>query len=847
MKLIGILCLLLFLGACSCQKNDLPSRIEVERSINRTVSEVERMLRENASLPRLSRKEIVGILFNITSKELESYEDKEVLEKARNMYQRALMVVLPYNAKDSPDTLKDLYTKAPMVHLISDSGNLNNRGHGFDQKVAGIDLTATKESKNSDYETQSPTENLVLSHASEKTIVKESQSTTVKNRYKNHRETYSEVYTKLPFKEALKLDSAPVKFSFNLSNLQKNPPTTESALTTKRPVFKEEGSKDQKLEIVYSTSVTVAPTTKTDSQEEVVVDLGNSKTNQNVLASSQWRYNAPPSTTQKVFVKPVDGPQEQRFPSTTDGTREEDGVKPPSITIEPFKKISGSTTEAVRYVDSDRPSPIYVTPMSTPQKSKYSSTYTSNSGGHRASSVNSTTSPVSMRQEVMDLLASIGLRPDNQSRVEEVFKKNKELSEVKFQIPDTNNLVHGTSSALSSTRSEITSIADQNTFEGHKSEIRKGVENLSPDVQLLFQRFGLQTSNLDPTTTTTQATTTGVNSYTNFKPLPTSVVKDEEMKEFLARFGLGVGDSRREKSMRISTQAPSVVESLPQNFKQVLEDIGLLAKPRGGNGIEQDMESTGTTKLHVFKPHEVSVEDEIQRSKINKLLDTVRMVQEGKADVQAVHKVASDLLERAKTLQAGPDPVSLEEILRMYNENLRNEVKRQEQRNEETETTTISTEDQANSSPASTGIKKVMIFVLGASQFWVGRLMRGLTQIRKPVETFSTSVAPMDSEKALSDVKTSLAISDSLDSVETTTTTTTTTGAASNLLALEESFGGGTPEPDPVLPTRPKSGLYFLVDWNTFLEVGEDEGEKVNLRFQPKVGDRTRFLPVKVP
>lgn len=68
-----------------------------------------------------------------------------------------------------------------------------------------------------------------------------------------------------------------------------------------------------------------------------------------------------------------------------------------------------------------------------------------------------------------------------------------------------------------------------------------------------------------------------------------------------------------------------------------------------------------------------------------------------------------------------------------------------------------------------------------------------------------------------------------------------------NFAALEESFGGSTAAPDPVLPTRPRSGLYFLVDWNTFLEVGEDGKDKVNLRFQPKVGDRTRFIPVKIP
>jgi len=78
-------------------------------------------------------------------------------------------------------------------------------------------------------------------------------------------------------------------------------------------------------------------------------------------------------------------------------------------------------------------------------------------------------------------------------------------------------------------------------------------------------------------------------------------------------------------------------------------------------------------------------------------------------------------------------------------------------------------------------------------------------------------------------------------------TPTSSTTSGTNLLALEESFGGTTSAPNPALPTKRKNGLYFLVDWNTFLEVGEDNNEKVNLRFQPKAGDRSKFLPVTVP
>ncbi|CAL1680814.1 unnamed protein product [Lasius platythorax] len=84
-------------------------------------------------------------------------------------------------------------------------------------------------------------------------------------------------------------------------------------------------------------------------------------------------------------------------------------------------------------------------------------------------------------------------------------------------------------------------------------------------------------------------------------------------------------------------------------------------------------------------------------------------------------------------------------------------------------------------------------------------------------------------------------------SLDTLTPGPTSSRESANLVALEESFGGTTRAPDPVLPTKRRSGLYFLVDWNTFLEVGDEDSEKVNLRFQPKVGDRTRFLPISIP
>lgn len=89
----------------------------------------------------------------------------------------------------------------------------------------------------------------------------------------------------------------------------------------------------------------------------------------------------------------------------------------------------------------------------------------------------------------------------------------------------------------------------------------------------------------------------------------------------------------------------------------------------------------------------------------------------------------------------------------------------------------------------------------------------------------------------------------------TTSTTTTSTTARPTLLTseerksdLEDSFGGAGLDPvtETPLPPPRRNGFYFLADWNSFLEVGEDP-DKVVVRFDPKIGDPSRFLPVTVP
>lgn len=80
-----------------------------------------------------------------------------------------------------------------------------------------------------------------------------------------------------------------------------------------------------------------------------------------------------------------------------------------------------------------------------------------------------------------------------------------------------------------------------------------------------------------------------------------------------------------------------------------------------------------------------------------------------------------------------------------------------------------------------------------------------------------------------------------------------TDGIANGAIAdLEASFGGSSsvateePAPEPTEPPK-RTGFYYLVDWNSFFDIDNQKGKRVNLRFQPKIGDPRRFLSVTVP
>ena len=714
----------------------------------------------------------------------------QAIQKTREDYQRALMVVLPYKPSDSGDGLTELFTKPPMVQMVPDDASDPKK----DSKVeyaynpSPYIINNVQQSENLiESKHQLVTAHMRFENEKRKT----SASPDIKN-FDVITTTKTKLQSELPnsnFKDFetikttkssgnVKSESTPQKFTFNLEAMDQRAEASHSSIATRRPIYKGTFSRYKtstitppKLEILYSTTprTTTSTTTTTTTTTEAITETTArpNKPTESILSSDQWRYYAPPTTTTpKIIIQSDDSPWKPMSPAkgfflpTVQSSSE--NVEEPNFTaikMEDFQKIMEATTPT-----TTKPAPIFVTPsIMTNHKENYKAvTSVIKTVPSRFKLTTTTTAlPTPMREEVAQLLKSIGLQPMNPTKPQNDFKFNQnnvdaQLNAYLDSTMKTSKIQTNKPSVLPSTASK------ESSFKAPQLPIKDGVMNLSPDIQLLFQQFGLQIPKQEATPTTTTTTTTprptiptSVNSYTHFKPLPTSAVKDKDFRDFLAMFGLGARDTRSQKSMQMQqprqvTKRPSLIDAVPRNMRKILENIGLIRKAPKPEVTSQEpqqepeilteastiIEQTTQFNEHIFKPHEIVFDDKKQNEKIKNLLNTVKKVQEGRANVQDVQMVAHDLLQSTKSLANGPDPLKLEEILNNYRDNLKNEVKRQQEQTttlapETTATSAAGELDEATlSSMATTGIKKLMIYFVGTSELWVRRIIGGLTKMK---------------------------------------------------------------------------------------------------------------------
>ncbi|EAT39368.1 AAEL008831-PA [Aedes aegypti] len=364
----------------------------------------------------------------------------------------------------------------------------------------------------------------------------------------------------------------------------------------------------------------------------------------------------------------------------------------------------------------------------------------------------------------------------------------------------------------------------------------------------LIQSEDLKVEELEPAAPAMAKPDIKPDDYVAFKPLPSDAPKlDEGLDALLKSFGIIDNGDRQEKSLKaesstissVSNAATTEMEEMPMIDKDLvvpqmaslLDNLGIqtMKKDRNGRKLTSSKDFEGTEMKSngvAFRPKKKSEKPEKfvneDYRKLEQLWETIRELEKlnpnlTEESLESLNLKNFNLSE--SLLSQGPNP------LESYDINRINDIKKRQQPTTEDTPTRISLDLAlaANSSTSNTSSNQVEII--------------STTSGDQPRST----ILEIDSS------------ADAPSSSTTTTTTTTETSSTTSsdnsarFTALEESFGGGADpvEQEPLPPPR-RNGFYFLADWNSFLEVGEDPN-KVVISFRPQAGDPSRFLPVNVP
>ncbi|KAK9709798.1 hypothetical protein QE152_g26415 [Popillia japonica] len=297
-------------------------------------------------------------------------------------------------------------------------------------------------------------------------------------------------------------------------------------------------------------------------------------------------------------------------------------------------------------------------------------------------------------------------------------------------------------------------------------------------------------------------------SYLTFKPLPDSVPSRSEMEEFLARFGLGRSAFRSQKSIAMNTQSKETacyerfrlydkfgkdpvsksfnIDVVPDNMKHVMKDLGFttnLEKIQSLNQISHQSK-------HIFNPS-VQTASEQELEKLSKLLDMIKDLEKYNGNMTE---------ENMKNI----DVKALRELIGDFNGNKFVPLNEQDAPNPLSE--------EILDLQSKNGIKR--------------QENSTTTSTTTPIPITTEVLAEKTDSPSLIDLEASFGEQAERAAITTTASVTTTT------------------EPTT---TTPRTGFYYLFDWNTFLELDNQLGRKVNLRFQPHAGDPRQFLSVTVP
>ncbi|XP_018333741.1 uncharacterized protein LOC108742890 [Agrilus planipennis] len=344
------------------------------------------------------------------------------------------------------------------------------------------------------------------------------------------------------------------------------------------------------------------------------------------------------------------------------------------------------------------------------------------------------------------------------------------------------------------------------------SDMASVADNLTPEMKKLLMSFGLIPDPKDkpvifkPEAIYMEPEKPNVEpeSFIQFKPLPDSAPTREDMATFLEGFGFEARDSKHNKegkgNQKKEDLAPREIEIdiFPDEVKGIITDLGLTdrkSKKIDLEGIEKYEKKSSSAQNKYDRELE-------ELNKLKELIDFIKKI---------------DTMNDTELIQEA-DLKKVKDLVTSLNQ---------------------------NDNPAQPNANKI----IDVSKITVKRQAnKTVTEpVAKEEESVSTNLKTAEDDSSSSSDESLSKGSSS----EEETPTTTTAASTPNLKDLEDSFGGTseattTTTTEPA-PTTRKSGFYHLVDWNTFLEVDDQKGRKVNIRFQPRSGDPKRFYSVTVP
>lgn len=369
--------------------------------------------------------------------------------------------------------------------------------------------------------------------------------------------------------------------------------------------------------------------------------------------------------------------------------------------------------------------------------------------------------------------------------------------------------------------------------------------------------------------------------FSSFKPLPVTEEKsasDEELEKILKSYGLLEEDERGSKAVdaeierlndddseESGSETFEVTEKPYKKMSNVPEvDVGFLspdlAKVLGSIGVKNVNKAVTTTsrpfisrRVDSAAPTEYTtgpamsstMKDDYQ--KLHLLLDTIKQLDNLNANLTEEELEKLNLknfnLSRDTLLESvGPDP--------KYDDTqspLKNEVKRQTSSSEPTRiqldvtgTTPASSSSSSSSTASDDDIKATDDDSTKSTDSTIA------DDVTKSDDDIGSTPKREGKNEDLEKETESESETEASPSSSTSTTEESRNGSISDLAG---SFGGNDgldPVSEEPLPPPRKNGFYFFSDWNSFLEVGEDP-DKVVVRFDPKIGDPTQFVPIKIP